>query len=74
MSGAVSPHAPARRLNWRLVSAGIAAAVVLLLVAANAHLVYVAVASQPDCVAHAGTSGKARAGEGATYRAARPAC
>ncbi|MBE0692686.1 MAG: hypothetical protein IH590_06220, partial [Aquamicrobium sp.] len=54
MSGAAS-GGPARRLNWRLASAGIAAAVVLLFVAANAHLVYVAVASQPDCVAHTKT-------------------
>jgi hypothetical protein len=32
---------------WLLVAAGL-----LLLAAANAHLVYVATASQPDCVAH----------------------
>ena len=58
------------RRNWRLIAAGIAAAVVALLVAANAHLVYVAVASQPDCVAHAKTPGQ----DGAGFRAARPAC
>jgi len=38
--------------------------------AANAHLVYVAVATQPDCVAHLKEAG-ATAG---TYRAAKPAC
>jgi len=50
------------------VLAGVAFAL-LGLVAANAHLVYVALASQPDCVPHlkdAGSSG--------TYRAARSAC
>lgn len=59
-----------RRRNWRLLAGFIAGAVVLLLVAANAHLVYVAVASQPDCVAHIKTPGQ----DGASFRAARPAC
>lgn len=74
MSGPVSPSAPRRQVNWRLASAGIAAAVVLLLVAANAHLVYVAFASQPDCVAHAKTPDTARTKDGATFRAARSSC
>lgn len=65
MSAGVSP-----RRNWRLIAAFIVAAVALLLVAANAHLVYVAVASQPDCVAHIKTSGQ----DGAGFRAARPSC
>ena len=52
-------------LNW-----GIAIIAALLLFAgANAHLVYVAVQSQPDCVEHAKT-----AGEGGGYRAAKSAC
>ena len=51
-------------LAWVLVPAGL-----LLVAGANAHLVYVAVQSQPDCVEHA----KA-AGEGNGYRAARSAC
>jgi hypothetical protein len=55
--------------NWRLVSIMIAAASVVILIAANAHLVYVALVSQPDCVAHT----KA-VGEKGTYRAARSAC
>ncbi len=55
---------PARIPIWTLVSGGL-----LLLVAANVHLVYVAVTSQPDCVAHAKVAG----GDGG-YRAARPAC
>ena len=51
-------------LAWVLIPAGL-----LLVVGANAHLVYVAVQSQPDCVEHL----KA-AGEGDGYRAARSAC
>jgi hypothetical protein len=54
-----------RRAFWLLLAAGLAAFLAL----ANAHLVYVAVGSQPDCVPHA----KA-AGEGAAFRAARPSC
>ena len=49
---------------WLLVPAGL-----LLVAAANAHLVYVAVTSQPECVPHlkeAGTAG--------SYRAAKSAC
>jgi hypothetical protein len=51
-------------LAWTLIPAGL-----LLVAAANAHLVYVAVQSQPDCVEHV----KA-AGEGKGYRAAKSAC
>jgi len=54
-----------RRAFWLVL----ATVLVGLLLLANAHLVYVAVGSQPDCVPHA----KA-AGEGGTFRAARPAC
>jgi len=46
-----------------------AGAAVTLLVAANAHLVYVAVASQPACVPHTKV-----AGDNGTFRAARPSC
>jgi hypothetical protein len=50
---------------WLLAGVAIAA-----VVAANAHLVFVAVASQPDCVAHI------RQGEGAASRfsAAQSSC
>ena len=65
----MSAAIPSRR-NWRLIAAGIAFAVVALLVAANVHLVYVATASQPDCVAHSKTPDR----DGATYRAARSSC
>jgi hypothetical protein len=50
---------------WALV--GIAA---VIFVAANAHLVYIAVASDPGCVSHSRTVG---AGTG-EYRAAKSAC
>lgn len=58
---------PLRRrgwLVWVLVPAGLA-----LFAGANAHLVYVAFQSQPDCVNHL----KA-AGDGEGYRAAKSAC
>lgn len=50
--------------GWLLVPAGL-----LLVAAANAHLVYVAVTSQPDCVPHL-----KEAGSGGSYRAAKSAC
>lgn len=46
-----------------------ALAFVLLLAAANAHLVYVAFVSQPDCVPHLKDTG-----ESGTYRAAGSSC
>jgi hypothetical protein len=49
---------------WVLVPAGL-----LLVAAANAHLVYVAVTSQPVCVPHL-----KEAGTGGSYRAAKSAC
>ena len=55
--------------NWRMISLAIAAAGITLLIAANWHLVHVALASQPDCVPHA----KGKDGSGA-HRAARSAC
>jgi hypothetical protein len=60
----------AKWAKWPLLAWFLAAAVLLAVVAANAHLVYVAVASQPDCVAHLKEAGS-QAGE---YRAAKPAC
>jgi hypothetical protein len=50
-----------------LVMAGL----VVLVLAANAHLVYVAVTTQPDCVAHLKL---ADAGHSGSYRAAKSAC
>ncbi|MGE3966879.1 MAG: hypothetical protein AB7F08_01480 [Dongiaceae bacterium] len=54
-----------RRLVWYL-----AGAAVLGLLLANAHLIYVAVVSQPDCVPHLKESGRSEGG----YRAAGSAC
>ncbi|WP_343234580.1 hypothetical protein [Microvirga splendida] len=48
----------------------LAAAVLIVVAAANAHLVYVAVASQPDCVAHLKEAGT----QAGAFRAAKPAC
>ncbi|SFC84946.1 hypothetical protein SAMN05428997_112125 [Bosea sp. CRIB-10] len=52
-----------RLLAWLL-----ATGVVALLLLANAHLVYVAVGSQPDCVPHEKAAGSGM------FRAARSAC
>lgn len=54
----------------RTIALMVAGAAVATLLVANAHLVYVAVASQPGCVAHL----KAEAGEPGAYRAARSSC
>jgi len=51
-------------LLWVLVPVGL-----LLVIGANAHLLYVAFQSQPECVPHSKT-----AGDGHGYRAAGPAC
>jgi hypothetical protein len=59
-----------KRSKWPFLAWSLAAAVLLVVAAANAHLVYVAVESQSDCVAHLKQVGS-RAGE---FRAAKPAC
>jgi len=64
MSGRGRARLPGGWLAWLLVPAGL-----LLFAGANAHLVYVAVQSQPDCVAHIKDSG-----DSGGYRAAKPAC
>jgi hypothetical protein len=58
------------RIRWPLLAWLLVAAVLLVVAGANAHLVYVAVTSQPDCVAHLKEAGS-QAGE---YRAAKSAC
>jgi len=63
MNGRARPRLPGGWAAWILVPAGL-----LLFAGANAHLVYVAFQSQPDCVAHV------KDGEGGGYRAARSAC
>lgn len=57
------------RINWKLVSLSVATACIVLLAVANAHLVYVAVASQPGCVPHAKDGGAP-----GTFKAAKSAC
>ncbi len=54
-----------------LIGLAIAVGVALLLLA-NAHLVYVAVSSQPECVAHL-KAGEAAPGPG-QFSAAKPSC
>ena len=65
---------PVRRTLWRgrTLAILLAAAGVAIFLAANAHFLYVAVMSQPDCVAHNKEAGTGVAG--ATYRAAKSAC
>lgn len=53
----------------RRVALLLAGLIVLAIIAANAHLVWVAVRSQPDCVPHTRSPGA----DGA-YRAARSNC
>ena len=64
MTASTTPSRRKAGLAWLLVPAGL-----LLFAGANAHLVYVAFQSQPDCVEHVRAAG---AGEG--YRAAKSAC
>jgi hypothetical protein len=48
----------------------LATVVAVVLIAANVHLAYVAISSQPDCVAHL----KDKGGQPGQFRAAKPAC
>jgi hypothetical protein len=69
MSGPEEESRRARHANWRVLGLAIAGAAIVLFLAANAHLVYVALATQPDCVPHAKSPGK-----DGSFRAARSAC
>lgn len=61
-----------RHLSWGLLT-GLAVAVgAAFLVLANAHLVYVAVSSQPECVDHL-KAGDVASGPG-QFSAAKPSC
>lgn len=64
MSGRIFRFMRRAWLLWLLVPTGL-----LLLAAANIHLVYVAVRSQPDCIAHSKAID-----DGYLYRAAKSAC
>ena len=69
MSGAASEAPRPGRINWRIAAILVVAAGLAVFAGANAHLVHVALTSQPDCVQHLKTEGR----DGA-YRAARPSC
>lgn len=60
----------AKRTRWPLLAWILAATVLLIVAGANAHLVYVAVASQPECVSHL----KEASTQAGAFRAAKPAC
>jgi hypothetical protein len=66
-TGAVTRRIRTKPLVWAAIGAGL-----LLMLIANSHLVYVAVTSQPECVAHL------RQGEGdpaqGKFSAARSSC
>lgn len=61
---------PRTRTRTRTIVGLLVLAAVLLLIGANAHFVYVAMTSQPDCVDHLRPG---EAGSGA-FRAAKSAC
>ncbi|MCX5580991.1 hypothetical protein OSH12_22110 [Kaistia terrae] len=65
-----APGTRERRVNWRWISIAIASVSIVVLLGANAHLVYVALRYQPDCVPHA----KAASDSGDGFRAAKSAC
>jgi hypothetical protein len=64
-AGSTGGRRGGRKAFWLAVAFVLAGGLIL----ANAHLVYVAVGSQPACVPHAKT-----AGEAGMLRAARPSC
>ncbi len=57
-------------LSPRVIALTAAGAGIALFLIAHAHLVYVAVVSQPECVAHLKTESQAPG----AYRAARSSC
>ncbi len=65
-----SPDRRRSRARRTIYAAVIVSALTLLVVFANAHLVYVAITSQPDCVAHV-KSGQSSPGQ---FNAAGSAC
>ncbi len=66
-TGTASRHVRTKAVLWGAIGAAL-----LLLLIANSHLVYVAIVSQPECVAHV------RQGEGSAkdgrFSAARSSC
>lgn len=67
-----APKEASARRRWRprlLIGLAVAAGV-LIVVGANAHLLHVALTSQPECVAHE----KVSDGQPDSFRAARSSC
>ena len=66
-TGAATGHFRTKAVVWAAIGAGL-----LLVLIANSHLVYMAIVSQPECVAHV------RQGEGVPepgkFSAARSSC
>ena len=56
--------------GFRFWIAGLCAIAIAVFVGANAHLIYVSVSSQPECVPHLKAPGEGAA----QYRAAMPSC
>lgn len=54
---------------WLAIGLGL-----LLIVAANGHLVYVAISTQPDCVDHVHPGNLNKDGDRTQFRAAKSAC
>lgn len=67
----VPPSMRPDRIDWKMGSLLVAGLLITLLVAANVHLVYVALTSQPDCVPHVKAAQENSTG---AYRAARSSC
>lgn len=57
-------------MSWRGLSILLLVTGILVIMFANAHLVYVAISSQPACVDHLKTMN----GSSSAYRAAKSAC
>ena len=55
------------RIKWRILALMLAAVTLAIFIAANGHLLYVALQSQPDCVPH-------QKEPGGSLQAATPAC
>jgi hypothetical protein len=66
-AGAATRHVRTKAVVWLSIGAGL-----LLVLIANSHLVYVAVVSQPECVAHV-RQGEGSAADG-KFSAARSSC
>jgi hypothetical protein len=69
-SAAIAQTLPEKRATARVKWLAIVAVLLTAFIGANAHLVYVAIRSQPECVVATGGD----ATSGADLRPAKPAC